>query len=95
MPLNQTVHFSESNETVANVKIDVWVHGNHRGQIVVGGEVRSYVVENLNHGDVVWVEATYVDVAGNEAKGERLVFTATDSIPPLAPVVTLGSVEQV
>lgn len=94
MALKATVNFSESNEPIANVKVDVWVNGNHRGQVVVGGEVRSYAVEGLAHNDTVWVEVTYVDVAGNEAKSERLTFAATDTIPPAAPAVTLASIEQ-
>lgn len=93
--MKANVSFSESNEVITAVKIDVWVNGTHRGQVVVGGDVRSYLIENLGHTDTVWVEVTYVDVAGNESKSERLVFQALDTLPPAQPIVTLVSIEQV
>lgn len=95
MGLKATVNFTEPNEPLSAVKVDVWVNSAHRGQVALNGDVRSYVIESLAHNDTVWVEVTYVDTAGNASVSERLVFQATDVIPPAAPVVTLAVVEQV
>ncbi|TXH10026.1 MAG: hypothetical protein E6R03_15945 [Hyphomicrobiaceae bacterium] len=95
MALKATVNFSESNEPIAAVLVNVWVDQVHRGEVALGGDVRSYVIENLNHNQNVWVTATYVDAAGNRSASERLEFVATDSFAPAPPTVTVASVEQV
>ncbi len=93
--LKSTVTFNTPNEPIDRSEIDVWVNGTHRGTVGSPGAVSTYAVENLNHNDTVWVQASWYDMAGNKSIGPRHDFVAMDATPPEPPTVVGVVTEQV